>query len=157
MTIHEDEVEGAGGEGIEGLEAIGDDLGFKTQLEEEAADEDLVGEIIFRDEDSKAGEIGVGSAEAAEVHGAEGVGWGVVGGIGLLEGGEEVGAADGFAEPGMEAELADLFGIERGGQRGEEDEAKGGEGGMGLDQGSELAGVHITEGLIEEDDGTGLS
>lgn len=74
----------------------------------------------------------------------------------MLEGGEEVGAADGFTEPGMEAELADLFGIERSGQWGEEDESKGGQGGVRLDQGGELAGVHITEGLIEEDDGAGL-
>lgn len=156
MTVHEDEVEGAGGKGFKGMEAVGNDLGFKAQLEQESADEDLVGEVVFGDQDPEAGEIGVGSAEAVEVHGAKEVGWGIIEGVGLLEGGEEVGAADGFAQPGMEAEVAKLFGVEGGGEGGEEDEAEVGEGGMGLHQGGELAGVHIPHGLIEEDDGIGL-
>ena len=83
LDVHEDEVVVAGGEGFEGLFAVGGDVDDVAAFAEDGGDDLLVDEVVFGEEDAEAGEgvgeVGVGIG----AHGGGAFG----GGGGAFEGG----------------------------------------------------------------------
>ncbi|MFM1941794.1 MAG: hypothetical protein RI897_776 [Verrucomicrobiota bacterium] len=152
LAVHEDEVIGGIAEHFEGFLAVRGDIGLVAESGESFGGDDLVGGVVFDDEEPLVfyrvggGRLGWGSG------GWFGCGWGG----GVADGFEESGAADGFSdtvfEPGFEE--AGAVAVEHEG--GEEEEAGGLDGGVGFDVLGERFSVHAGHFVVDEGDIEGL-